>query len=144
MHIDTRLRIVPAAATTVHKSTCLSTTIVRILGVEDIVDLAHEADSRPLAIGYWQLISQIHVRCGVGTKHSMLVLRIVQILLAHYVRLHRSHETCHIKGEQRRRGDSRRESNRRSTYYRVLPYPIPVVLVIIEVNILVVVENLVA
>ena len=62
MHIDTRLRIVPAAATTVHKATCLSTTIVRILGVEDIVDLAHESDSRPLAIGYRQLILQIHVR----------------------------------------------------------------------------------
>ena len=62
MHINTRLRIVPAAATTVHKSTRLGATIVRILGVEDIVDLAHEADSRPLAIGYWQLILQIHVR----------------------------------------------------------------------------------
>ena len=74
----------------------------------------------------------------------MLVLRIVKILLAHHVRLHRSHETCHIKGEQRRRGDSRRKSNRRCTDHRVLPYPIPVVLVVVEVNILVVVENLVA
>ena len=52
--IDTGLGIVPATTAAVHKAACLSTTVIRILGVEDIVDLAHEADSRPLAIGYWQ------------------------------------------------------------------------------------------
>lgn len=52
--IDARLGVVPTTTAAVHKAACLSTTIIRILGVEDIVDLAHEADSRPLAIGDWQ------------------------------------------------------------------------------------------
>ena len=38
--IDTSLRIIPTAATIVHESTCLSTTVVGILGIEDIVNLA--------------------------------------------------------------------------------------------------------
>ena len=59
--IDARLGIVPATTAAVHKAACFCTTVIRILGVEDIVDLAHEADvgvsaigDWPLAIGYWQ------------------------------------------------------------------------------------------
>ena len=54
MDIDACLGIVPTAAAAVHKPTGLRTTIIGILGIEDIVNLAQEADSRPLAIGYWQ------------------------------------------------------------------------------------------
>lgn len=46
--IDARLGVVPTTAA-IHEAACFSTTIIRIFGVEDIVDLAHEADSRPLA-----------------------------------------------------------------------------------------------
>ena len=42
--IDSGLGIVPATTAAVHKATGLGTTVIRILGVEDIVDLAHEAD----------------------------------------------------------------------------------------------------
>ena len=52
--IDTRLGIIPTTTAAVHKAACLSTTVIRILGVEDIVDLAHEADFGVSAIGYWQ------------------------------------------------------------------------------------------
>ena len=52
--IDTGLGVVPTTTAAVHKAACLSTTIIRILGVEDIVDLAHEADVGVSAIGYWQ------------------------------------------------------------------------------------------
>ena len=52
--IDASLSVVPTTTAAVHKAACLSTTVIRILGIEDIVDLAHEADSRPSAIGYWQ------------------------------------------------------------------------------------------
>ena len=38
--IDACLRIVPTAATAIHETACLSTTIIGIFGVEDIVDLA--------------------------------------------------------------------------------------------------------
>ena len=54
MHIDPGLGIVPTTATAVHKTTCLRATIIRILGIEDIIDLTHEADSGPLAMGDWQ------------------------------------------------------------------------------------------
>ena len=54
MDIDTCLRVVPTTTAAVHKAACFSTTIIRILGVEDIVDLAHEADVGVSAIGYWQ------------------------------------------------------------------------------------------
>ena len=53
MDIDARLGIVPAATATVHKSASFCATIIRILGIEDIIDLAHEANIGPLAIGYW-------------------------------------------------------------------------------------------
>ena len=53
--IDARLGIVPATTAAVHKAACLSTTVIRILGVEDIVDLAHEADIGVSAIGDWRL-----------------------------------------------------------------------------------------
>ena len=38
--IDTGLGVVPTTTAAVHKAACLSTTITRILGIEDIVDLA--------------------------------------------------------------------------------------------------------
>lgn len=44
MDIDARLGVVPTTTAAVHKAACLSTTVIRIFGVEDIVDLAHEAD----------------------------------------------------------------------------------------------------
>ena len=37
--IDACLRIVPTAAAAVHKAARLSTTIIRIFGIEDIIDL---------------------------------------------------------------------------------------------------------
>ena len=40
MDIDSSLRVVPTTATTVHESARLCTAVIRILGVEDIVDLA--------------------------------------------------------------------------------------------------------
>ena len=39
MDIDARLGIVPAAAAAVHKAARLRTAIIRIFGVEDIIDL---------------------------------------------------------------------------------------------------------
>ena len=54
MDIDACLGIVPATTAAVHEAACFSTSVIGILGIEDIVDLAHEADSRPLAIGDWQ------------------------------------------------------------------------------------------
>ena len=53
MDIDTSLGVIPTATAIVHESACLGTTIVGILGIEDIVDLAQKADVRALAIGYW-------------------------------------------------------------------------------------------
>ena len=52
--IDACLGIVPATTAAVHKAARLGTTVIRIFGIENIVDLAHEADIGPLAIGYWQ------------------------------------------------------------------------------------------
>ena len=54
MDIDASLGVVPATTTAVHESTGLRTSVIGILGVEDIVDLTQEADGRPLVIGYWQ------------------------------------------------------------------------------------------
>ena len=55
MNIDARLSIIPTAAAAVHKAARFCTTIIGILGIEDIIDLTHEADIGPLAIGYWRL-----------------------------------------------------------------------------------------
>ena len=52
--IDARLGIVPTTTAAIHEAACFSTTVIGILGVEDIVDLAHEADFGVSAIGYWQ------------------------------------------------------------------------------------------
>ena len=52
--IDASLGVVPTTTAAVHKAACLSTSVIRIFGVEDIVDLAHEADVGVSAIGYWQ------------------------------------------------------------------------------------------
>ena len=38
--IDACLRIVPTAATAIHETACLSTTVASIFGIEDIIDLA--------------------------------------------------------------------------------------------------------
>ena len=39
MDIDSCLGVVPAAAATVHEATGFSTSVIRIFGIEDIVDL---------------------------------------------------------------------------------------------------------
>ena len=49
MDIDARLGVVPTAAAAVHKAARFCTTIIGILGIEYIIDLAHEADIGPLA-----------------------------------------------------------------------------------------------
>ena len=54
MDIDACLGIVPTTTRGIQETAGLCTTIASILGVEDIIDLAHEADIGPLAIGYWQ------------------------------------------------------------------------------------------
>jgi hypothetical protein len=38
--IDSSLGVVPTAAATIGEATCLRATIIRILGIEDIIDLA--------------------------------------------------------------------------------------------------------
>ena len=50
MDIDAGLCIVPTATTTIHKSTCLGTTIIRVLGIEDIVDLTQQANIRRIVL----------------------------------------------------------------------------------------------
>ena len=54
MDIDARLSGVPTTTAAGHKAASLRPAIIRILGVEDIVDLAHEADIGVSAIGDWQ------------------------------------------------------------------------------------------
>ena len=46
MHIDASLGIVPTATATIHKAASLRTAIIGILGIEDIINLAQEADGR--------------------------------------------------------------------------------------------------
>ena len=46
MDIDACLGIVPTAAVAVHKPTGLRTTIIGKLGIEEIINLAQEADGR--------------------------------------------------------------------------------------------------
>ena len=87
---------------------------------------------------------EIEVGGGIGTEHGVLVLGIVQILLAYHIRLHGSCEACHIKSEEGGSGKGWRECDSSSTYHRILSYPIPVVLVVVEIDVLVVVEDLVA
>ena len=86
----------------------------------------------------------MEVRGGIRTEHGILILRIVQILLAHDMGLNRSRETCHIKSEEGGSGKGWRESDGSSAYHRILSDPIPVVLVVVEIDVLVVVEDLVA
>jgi hypothetical protein len=38
--IDACLGVVPTTTTTIHESTCFCTSVIRIFGIEDIVDLA--------------------------------------------------------------------------------------------------------
>ena len=54
MDIDARLSIIPTAAAAVGEAARFCTTIIRILGIEDIIDLTHEADIGVSAMGYWQ------------------------------------------------------------------------------------------
>ena len=49
VNIDACLGIIPTATRGVCESTGLCSTVARILGVEHIIDLAHEADIGPLA-----------------------------------------------------------------------------------------------
>ena len=49
MDIDARLGVVPTAATAIGEAASFCATIIRILGIEDIIDLAHEANIGPLA-----------------------------------------------------------------------------------------------
>ena len=53
--IDARLGVVPTAAAAIGEAASFCTTVIRILGIEDIIDLTHEADSGVSAIGYWRL-----------------------------------------------------------------------------------------
>ena len=52
--IDACLGIIPTTTRGIQETASFRSTIARILGVEDIIDLTHEADIGPLAIGYWQ------------------------------------------------------------------------------------------
>ena len=54
MDIDACLSIIPTTTVVIHEAACFRSTIARILSVEDIVDLAHEADVGVSAIGDWQ------------------------------------------------------------------------------------------
>jgi hypothetical protein len=51
MNIYSRLRIVPATSTLVHKSTSFRAAIIRIFGIEDIVDLTQQTDIGESGIG---------------------------------------------------------------------------------------------
>ena len=53
--IDARLGIIPTTTAAIHEAACLSTTVIGILGVENIVDVAHEADVGVSASGDWRL-----------------------------------------------------------------------------------------
>mgnify|MGYP003458161276 CR=1 FL=1 len=104
MDIDACLGIVPTAAAAVHKAASLRTTIIGILGIEDIVNLAQEAKVRSIILLapllHWQAVLQIQVRGRICTEHGILVLGIVEILLAHHIGLHRSCEARHIKSKE--------------------------------------------
>ena len=54
MDIDACLGIVPTTTRRVRETASFCSTIASVFSVEDIIDLAHEADIGPLAIGYWQ------------------------------------------------------------------------------------------
>ena len=105
MHIDASLGIVPTATATIHKAASLRTAIIGILGIEDIINLAQEADVRSIILLapllHWQAVLEIEIRGRIRTKHGILVLRIVEILFAHDIGLHRSCKTRHIKTEER-------------------------------------------
>ena len=66
MHIDACLGIVPTAAAAVHKAARLRTTIIGILGVEKIVNLAQKAKVRSIILLapllHWQAVLEIEVR----------------------------------------------------------------------------------
>ena len=42
--IDARLGIIPTAAAAIGEAASFCTTVIRILGIEDIIDLTHKAD----------------------------------------------------------------------------------------------------
>ena len=108
MDIDTSLGVVPATTTAVHESTGRRTTVIGILGVEDIVDLAQEADVGSIIflipLLHRQAVLEIEVGGGIRTEHGVLVLGIVKILLAHHIGLHRSCKALNIKSEEGRSG----------------------------------------
>ena len=52
--IDSCLGIIPTTTRGIQETASFRSTITSILSIEHIIDLAHEADIGPLAIGYWQ------------------------------------------------------------------------------------------
>ena len=62
MDIDSCLGIVPTTTRGIHETAGLCSTVASVFGIEDIIDLAHEADIWPLAIGYWQQVLEIEIR----------------------------------------------------------------------------------
>ena len=80
----------------------------------------------------------------IGFEHRMYILGVVQVLASGDIGLDRSVETTVIKLKERHRRHGWRESDRGVSYNAILSHPVPVVLVVIEVNILLVVEDAVA
>ena len=54
MNIDACLGIIPTTTRGIQETAGFRSTVASVFGIEDIIDLAHEADIGPLAIGYWQ------------------------------------------------------------------------------------------
>ena len=54
MDIDACLGIIPTTTRGIQETASLCSSVASVFGIEDIIDLTHEADIGPLAIGYWQ------------------------------------------------------------------------------------------
>ena len=50
MNIDTGLGVVPATTAAIHKAACLGASIIDVLGVEDIINLAQDTDIRGVSL----------------------------------------------------------------------------------------------
>jgi hypothetical protein len=50
MNIDACLGIVPTTAAAIHKAACLGASIIGVLGVEDIINLAQDTDIRGVSL----------------------------------------------------------------------------------------------
>ena len=123
--IDAGLGVVPRPACgIVGEVRAVAATIGGVRGVEDVVDLAEQGDVGDVGFGfvlgfllhplaYRHQVTQVDVRGSVGAQSSGIVLRVIEILLADDVGLHRAGEPCGIEGEQRHCRDGRRESDGR-------------------------------